>query len=212
MRTLSRTSTSGTLDAGRTGMKHALLACVVATLASVAHAQPPPPAGPDFLELVPPRAVDQSVTASDGTNQIAPTDIVGFARGAIGLDDVALAQVTAAAKWMRRHPSFHIAIEGQADIGGNSDRARDLASRRADMVRKQLIGWGISSDRILVLVSSEPGARATMFASDQPVAKIATAALDARHAIAATWTDRGTLFQEEPGLGGKKHEAIATRK
>ena len=193
-------------------MKHALLACLVAALAGVAYAEPAaPPAGPDFLARVPPRAVDRSVTLSDGTAPIAPTDSVGFAAGSVGLDGIALAEVNAAARWLRRHPQYRIAIEGHADRGGIGDRARDLATRRADMIRAHLMGWGVSSDRIVVLVSDEPGARAVLFASDQPVQKIASASLDTHHAVAAMWTDRGTLFQEEPGIGGK-HEAVATRK
>src|SRR2546423_1010851 len=142
------------------GMKHLTAGCLVAALATAAYADPaPPPAGPDFLARTPPRAIDTSLVASSGTAPIAPLDDLPFAPDSAVLGPAALSQIDAGAHWMRSHPRFHIGVEGPPDLSDSADMALDLATRRANMVRSHLMGWGIASDRILVLVAGEPGAR-----------------------------------------------------
>lgn len=196
-------------------MKNVMQGCLVAALAlaaSAAYADPVPPAAPDFLARTSPRVVDPSLALSSGGAPIAPFDDLGFAPNSAALDSAALSQIDAAAHWLRAHPKYRIAVEGHPDLSDSADMALDLATRRANMVRSHLMGWGIGSDRIVVLVSGEPGAHVAIFASDQSVRQIASAAIDTRRVIAAVWTDRGTLIQEEPGAGRKPREVVATRK
>jgi hypothetical protein len=174
-------------------MKSALLATLVAISAALvtpgAYAQPG--AGPGSRDLPPP---EEDVPASPMTN------VLNFAPGSAGLGAATIAQLQTAAHWLRRHPQFRVAIEGHADASTCSDQARDLANRRASMVRAHLMGWGIASDRMLVLVSDDPGQHVLIFASDLPLHQLASLALDNRRAIAAAWTDRGTLIEQERGI------------
>ena len=180
------------------------------TLASVAYADPAPPA-PDFSGRVPAQRVDRKFAASDGDSTIAPLAEVVFAPNSSALGPDAILQVDQAVKWLRAHSSYRIVLEANA-AGSVPDIAEDLANRRASMVRNHLMSWGISGDRVVILVGHDRTANLTMFASDRPVRQIVTAALDHRGDTAAVWTDRGTLFQEEQGLGQPRHEAVATRK
>jgi hypothetical protein len=57
-----------------------------------------------------------------------------------------------------------------------------------------------------------PDLRVAMFASEQPIPDLAADAIDARGELVVRWTDRGTRFEEEPGLGARPSRAIATRR
>ncbi|HTR50025.1 MAG TPA: OmpA family protein [Kofleriaceae bacterium] len=187
-------------------MKHVSLGLLVA-LAGSAHADPPP-RGPDFAApVVPPRAVDRSLAASDGDATIAPTDEVMFATGSCALDGTAVVALDAIAMWMAEHPRFQLAIEGHGGASAAADAA-DLAARRAESVRVYLARRGVASDRLVVIVSPTPRSLVEVFASDRSPAEIARASIETRGAVAARWTERWSPHEEQPGLGA----AIATRR
>lgn len=194
-------------------MTRALLACLVAAaLPAAAAPAVAPPAGPDFSAELPARGVDRSLAASDATTPIAPEDDLGFWPGSSALSPVAVARLARVAAWLREHPHERIAIEGHAGLRGSAREQEELARRRAELVRAHLEGWGIASDRILVLVSGAPGARVELFASDRPLDELAAAAIDHRRAIVAAWTIRGTHMEEEPGLGSRPQRTVITRR
>ena len=191
-------------------LKLAALATAVAGSAALAG---PPPRAPDFTAHTPAPGVDHRLAASDGTTPIPPTDDVVFAPNDCSLDPNALLELNTAARWLTAHPRYRIVLEASADLPASPDRAEDLASRRAAMVRSHFMAWGVPSDRIVILVSRERGRRVVVYASDRPVQQIAAAALDFGRVAQAIWTDRGTLFQEEQGLGNEPHrQVIATRR
>ena len=176
----------------------------------VAYADRAPPA-PDFGARPPSSGIHRGVAASDATARIAPETEISFAPDSCALGPDALVQLDAAASWLAEHPGYRIVLEANADTNV-PEIATDLANRRASIVRNHLMSWGIAADRVVMLVGRDRKREMTLFASDQPVRKVVSAALDHGNAVAAVWTDRGTLFQEEQGLGQPRHEAIATRK
>jgi hypothetical protein len=166
-------------------MKSILLAVLVSTPAFA----DPAPRGPDFASQVRHRGVDRALAASPGVAPIDPEDSIAFAPGSAALGPAALTQLDAAAAWLRRHPGYQLAIEGQAGW-------LELAEARAAHVRAHLMSWGLASDRI-VMLAGRTGAGAVLFASRRPVAELATAALDHRGGnVVATWTERGALLTE----------------
>lgn len=199
-------------------------ALVTAWLAVPALADPAPPA-PDFSARTPglgpnmeggrftrTPGIDRSAAASTGAALIAPLDDIEFAPGSCALGPEAVLEVDAAARWLRAHPGYRIALEAHADVPDAPEYAEDLANRRANLVRNHLMGWGISSDRIVILVGADHNRRLVMFASDRPIKQIVTASLDHRHVLAAVWTDKGSLLQEEQGLGQPRRATVATRR
>ncbi|HEY1558817.1 MAG TPA: OmpA family protein [Kofleriaceae bacterium] len=191
-------------------MKHAMFVVILAA-ASTAHAERAP-RGPDFVAAHAPRALDRSLAASDGAGVIAPSDELFFAPGSAELDPDAAGLLDDTARWLRAHPRFHLAVEGHAELQADADATQSLAERRAERVRAELARRGISNDRILVLVSREASPRVAIFASDQPVYDIASDALDTRGELVERWTERGTRFQLEPGVGVTRHPVVATRR
>jgi len=187
-------------------MKHATFVVILAA-ASTAHA------GPDFVS---PRhthpIIDRSLAASDGATVIAPSDELFFQPGSAQLDPDAGGLLDDTAHWLRAHPGFHVAIEGHAELQADADATQTLAERRAEVVRAALARRGVANDRILVLVSREASPRVAIFASDRPVYDIATDALDTRGELVERWTDRGTRFELEPGVGVARHPVVATRR
>ena len=205
-------------DAGSGRMQKLPLALVAtplvatALLGSAALADPAP-AAPDFTGRTPSHRVDRRFAASDGDTPIAPLDDLAFAPGSAALGPAALAQVDEAARWLRAHPSYRLVVEASTAVTGSPDYAEDLANRRAVLVRNHLMGWGISGDRVILMVGRANLPRVVMFASDRPVSQIVAASLDNRGVVAVVWTDRGTLFQEHLGIGNEpRHEVIATRR
>lgn len=194
---------------------------IAALLMPVLAAADPAPRGPDFVGHVPVPGVDRSLAASDGKTPIAPLDVLVFDHACAGLIPSAIAQIDTAARWLRNHPSFKIVLEGHTDALGSDPYNSDLATQRVEAVRHHLMSWGIHSDRIVMVIYGDTEAtkpenptqrRVVMFASDRPVRQIAAASLDHRRALAAVWTDRGTLFQEHNGLGEKPAAAVASRR
>jgi outer membrane protein OmpA-like peptidoglycan-associated protein len=180
------------------------------------------PAGPDFVDSAPRRFIPASLAASDGKAPQAPLEVVAFHLDSAVLLNSAIAQVNTAAKWMLRHPAYKIVLEGHTDRIGDAPYNEDLATRRAQIVRNHLMGWGVPSDRILLVIYGEAEAiipdnpsdrRVVMFASDRPTKEIVAGSLENRHARTAVWTQRGTLFQENKTFGSAApHETIATRR
>ena len=194
-------------------MKAALLTSLVVVLGATAAYADPAPRAPDFGTELPQRGVDRSLALSDARTPIAPSDSVVFWPGSAELAPAAVTQLDAAARWLRRHPGYKIAVEGHAELGGSPEAQQDLATRRAHAVRAHLMSWGIPADRILVLVSGAPDARVELFASTRPIAEIAAASIDHRRAIAAVWTVKGARIEEQAGLGTpRRPAAVATRR
>jgi hypothetical protein len=187
-------------------MKPAPVVMILA-FASTAHA------GPDFVSSHPAYpAIDRSLVASDGAGVIAPSDELVFAPGSAALDPDAAGLLDDTAHWLRAHRRFTLAIEGHAELQADADATQSLAERRADVVRAELVRRGVAGDRILVLVSREASARVAIFASDHPIYDIATEALDTRGELVEQWTDRGTRFELETGVGISRRPVVATRR
>jgi flagellar motor protein MotB len=164
-----------------------------------------PPRGPDFVSAMPPRGVDRSLAASDGTAPIAPVDVVMFGSESDVLISSAITQIDTAAKWLRANPKFQIVLEGHTDRGAES-YIDDVAVLRAQAVRNRLLSDGIPSDRIVLVVFGAVDAtwginpndrRVVMYASDRATKTIVAGSLGPRHARVALWTRNGTMFQEQ---------------
>ena len=96
-------------------------------------------------------------------------------------------------------------LEGHTDKLGRAAFNQDLATRRADSVRTQLMLRGIASDRIIIETFGAVGARGKVNELDravvlattrEPLRAVVDDALDRRHALEVIWTDNGTLFTE----------------
>src|SRR5262249_8174859 len=142
----------------------------------------PAPRGPDFLAHLPPRGVDRSLAVSDGTTPIDPLDVIAFANDSTALLPSAVAQIDTAASWLRAHPPYTMVLEGHTDEPGSSVANDCLATRRADAVRNHLRSWGISTDRIVLVIYGAAEAkdpenptdrRVVMFASPLPPRRLA---------------------------------------
>ncbi len=210
---ISRPS-SGTRDAEPYGMKTTLLASMLLVASGALAAADPAPRGPDFVAAHPPSAVGHGLAASDGTAPIEPLDVIAFAHGSAALLSSGVAQVDTAARWLHEHPNLRLVIEGHTDKTGSADYNENLATRRAETVRRMLMQKGIASDRLVLITYGENDTadrRVVMYASDRPVQEIVTASLDHGNAIAAVWTRNGTLYQEQSTQGREPREIIATR-
>ena len=96
----------------------------------------PAVAGPDFTTRTP---RGTPLSASDASRDIDPLEDVVFAHDSITLSESALAQIERAVPWLFKHPSHRVVIEGHADAVGWAIYNEDLATRRAEAVRQQLI-------------------------------------------------------------------------
>jgi len=188
------------------------LATIFATVASLAGHGPAladvAPIGPDFVSAAPRLHIDRSLVASPAMNRIEPHDVVAFANNSTVLFGDSVAQVDAAAKWLRRHPRYTLVLEGHTDQVGADVYNEDLANRRMAAIRNRLMGWGIHSDRIVLITYGEREAiwpanpndrRVEMFATQQAPQTVIAAQLEHRNVIVATWTDRSSLMQLQPG-------------
>jgi len=153
-------------------------------------------------------------------NRIDPTDVVAFAHDSATLRDDASAQVDAAAKWLRRHPGHRIVLEGHTDTAGLNVYNEDLATRRMEAVRERLIGRGIAANSIVLISSGERVAidpenpndrRVVMFATRELPQQIIAQQLEHRDVIVATWTDRNSLMQLQPGRPPIARTAVSRR-
>lgn len=163
------------------------------------------PIGPDFVSAAP-RA--RSLVASPAMNRIDPLDVVAFELDSTFLAGGSVAQVDAAAKWLRRHPGYKIVLEGHTDQIGRQLYNEDLSTRRMAAVRNRLLGWGIGADRIVMLTYGEREAidpenpndrRVVMFATKLAPQAVIAAQLEHRNVIVANWSDRDTLMELQPG-------------
>jgi hypothetical protein len=162
------------------------------------------PIGPDFVGTAPRAHIDPSLTASGAMNRIDPVDVVAFRNNSEDLSSAALTQIDRSAAWLKRHPRFRLVLEGHTDRIGIDPYNEDLATRRVQAVRERLMRRGIPSDRIVLITYGEAQAiapdntedrRVVMFASDKPVRDVVAAQLGYRHALVATWTERGSRLQ-----------------
>ena len=199
------------------------LACILGALAMAAGTASAnvAPIGPDFVSAAPRMHIDRSLVASStAMNRIDPLDVVGFARNSSMLSGEAVAQVDAAAKWLKRHPDHRIVLEGHADRRGSDLYNEDLSTRRIQAVRNRLIGWGVKADRIVMITYGEEEAldpghlndrRVVMFASTQQPQQIIAQQLEHRDVVVAVWTDRDTLMQLQPDSPPIRREVVGRR-
>ncbi len=180
----------------------------------LAAAAVPAAAGPDFVA----KASHRDLAASDGRRPILPTDDVVFEHNSTNLIDSAQTQILTAARWLKDHPGTLLVLEGHANSTGSTAYNEDLAMRRAELVRQHLIGNGVPSDRLMIVVFGEQGAQATaspidrrvvMYASREPAQTIVRKSLARGKALSAAWTRKGVLFSERHGT--RPSGVVATR-
>jgi outer membrane protein OmpA-like peptidoglycan-associated protein len=162
----------------------------------------PAAAGPDFVTPSPrPRAL----AASAGVREIGPQDDILFGTDSAALTPASQQQLASVAAWMKTHPNHRLVLEGYTDSSGFRVYNEDLATRRAAMARNHLISLGVPSQRIVLVVYGEVGARGAvdplsrrvvLYATDRSPSEIATASLDRKRALSAVWVDREALISE----------------
>jgi OmpA family protein len=174
-------------------------------LAAIAATTTAATAGPDFVANDVP---SKKLAASDARTEITPQDDVLFAYDSAAVDALAEAQIATAARWLARHPRYRVVLEGRTDSSGAAEYNEDLAMRRAQSVRDQLMRHGVPVDRVLLVVFGESGADPTpnaldrhvvLYATDLPVDRIVDASLHARDAHSVTWIQNGALFMDTRG-------------
>ncbi|MGE0402190.1 MAG: OmpA family protein [Kofleriaceae bacterium] len=179
----------------------------------------PAVAGPDFTG---PAAKAKPLAASaEATKMILPEDDIVFMNDSSALLDSGIQQINTVARWMKKHPQTRIVLEGHANSLGTAEHNADLATARADMVRMHLVGHGIASDRIVVVVYGESEAdptpnaidrRVVMWATKEAPGVLSRRLMRSQRALSVTWTsDRGpnpTLITETHGT---IVEQVATR-
>jgi hypothetical protein len=177
-------------------MKTLLATLIVAALAA------PAAAGPDFTA---PSPRGGSLSASTGSSEIGPLDDIGFATNSTALTDASQTQIERAAKWLRKHGDQRIVLEGYADAIGVPVYNEDLATRRAFMVKQALVGHGVSPDRVVIVVYGEAAAeggdnvldrRVVMYGTKLEPQQVATASIDRKRALSATWTQDRAIYTE----------------
>lgn len=177
-------------------MKTLLASLIVAALAA------PAAAGPDFTT---PSPRGGSLSASTGSSEIGPLDDIVFATNSTALFESAQTQIERAAKWLREHGDQRVVLEGYADGIGMAVYNEDLATRRAFIVKQALVGHGVSPDRVVIVVYGEATAnggenpldrRVVMYATRLDPARVATASIDHKGALSATWTANKAIFTE----------------
>jgi len=188
---------------------------LVASLLFAAAIAGPAIAGPDFVADT--HRPKKLAASEEARTQILPEDDVAFGFNSATLLDSSHQQIETIARWLEAHPRQNIVLEGHADSTGTAIYNEDLAARRADMVRKHLIGHGIASDRILMIVFGEAKAKAIASPIDRRVVLYATPERPDLHAqrvlrqyraVHTTWTNKGVVFTETHGV---TPGALATR-
>lgn len=178
-------------------MKTLLATLLLAAIAA------PAAAGPDFTT---PSPRPRPLAASSGVRDIGPQDDILFALDSHALTAEGQQALASAAAWMKAHPRHQLVLEGYTDSSGFRVYNEDLATRRAAIARNHLISLGVPSQRIVLVVYGELGARGpidplsrrvVMYATDRSPSQIATASLDRKRALSAVWVDRGDALISE---------------
>jgi outer membrane protein OmpA-like peptidoglycan-associated protein len=86
---------------------------------------------------------------------VPETLVVHFGVGQWQLDNQARVALLKALKQLREHPSFKVKLEGHADNVGSPSQNLELSQRRADEVRRFLVGSGVKRNRIEVVAIGE---------------------------------------------------------
>jgi hypothetical protein len=178
-------------------------------------------AGDDFTA---PTDGPRPLAASHSNKRIQPQDDIVFAHDSAALLDSGVTQIDRVAKYLKRNPKMKLVIAGHANSVGGKRYNEDLATRRANLVRMHLIGHGISSDRLLVLVYGENDAerkpspidrRVVVFATTEAPTTIARRELKGGKVISAVYT-RGKALVTETGGHHSAHvtltEQVASRR
>jgi outer membrane protein OmpA-like peptidoglycan-associated protein len=170
-------------------------------------------AGGDFTA---PADAPRPLAASQSNKLIQPQDDVVFVNDSSALMDSGVEQVNRIAQYLHKHPKMRIVVEGHTNSAGKFAHNEQLATARADMVREHLIGSGIKSDRILVLVYGESGAdkrpsptdrRVVVYATAEAPTTVARRELNRGLVLSATYT-RGRSLVTETGGNGKAHVTL----
>ena len=163
--------------------------------------------GPDFTG---PADRPTKYAASWSTRPIQPSDDIVFMHDSAGLLDSGIKQVDRIAAYLKEHPKQKVIVAGHANSLGSARHNEELATRRAEIVREHLIGHGISSDRIVVLVYGKNEAvkrpsptdrRVVVFATTEAPATVARRELRNRKVISATYTRGDVLITETAKTG-----------
>lgn len=174
--------------------------------ASATAAADPGPRAPDFSGTRPPAPADAALAASDGTQPIDPSAIVGFCFDSASLDDAARAEIDGVARWLIAHPDRNVVLQGHTDRLGTFAYNLDLSGRRALRVRDRLRRWGIAPDRIVVATYGmrdahrgvdENDRKVEIFASPRPAAELASSVLASTKAEQVAWRDHGAVLAEQ---------------
>ena len=169
-------------------------------------------AGPDF-SVPSPHA--KPLAASPSSKEIGPIDDVVFATNSTRLTDAAFEQLDTAARWLTAHRGQRVVLEGYADGVGMYVYNEDLATRRAFVVRQQLIANGIAPDRIILVTYGEATAlggenplerRVVLYATKLKPAQIARESINKKDALSASWTQGKAIMTET-----KPRTVIGTR-
>lgn len=75
-------------------------------------------------------------------------DRVFFSEGSAKIGARTRAMLENQARWLIARPGLGITVIGRADDGGPADAMRDLAYKRADTVRTELVSLGLAANRI----------------------------------------------------------------
>jgi OmpA family len=167
-------------------------------------------AGPDFTA---PSAKPTPLAASaEAKKPILPEDDLVFMNDSAALLDSGVQQINTVARYLKKHPKLRVVVEGHTNSLGTAKHNAELATQRADMVRMHLMGNGIASDRIIVVVYGESDAevapspidrRVVMFATAEAPQTISRRLMRTKVALSVTWTNtRGkypTLITETHG-------------
>lgn len=107
-----------------------------------------PPAGASLQApgaAGPVAAIDQS---SIGYFQSEVGDTVNFLVDQHALSDMAVATLTAQARWLQANPDKSVVIEGHADEQGTREYNLGLGARRASAVYNFLVSQGVTESRL----------------------------------------------------------------
>lgn len=178
------------------GMKTFVASLIFASLTGTAFA------GPDFNTRSP---RPDTLAASPGSKEIGPLDDVVFATNSTQLTEGAFAQLDGAAKWLKKHPRQQVVLEGYADSVGMEMYNEDLATRRAFVIRQQLIANGVAGNRIIMVVYGEGAARGgenpldrrvVMYTTKLAPRQIARASIDKKQALSVSWQQGKAMVSE----------------